>query len=312
MPQFCNFEFNARVAKVNGAALWSLAEAPRTPKKCRHRYISPDEQFDAHTDRRLPCRWRMDFRLGTFGQSPPTIAAGPGESLTALWYPAKFLGSIFNWCLFGVLVVQTLYCVFIAEQLQTVVVTQAVWDGLCGSSIAVTVQYTLLGRDLTKAREFYVAATTWLGASLVCDFTIAVTMLYLLIRAKLQSSLRSTETLVNRLIVSTIETGTATAAVTCLELVFYLKFPDTALYLMQYSNVFLATLNGRRNATPAAIQSSRWASRLQTITGLDDNEGSLSQIEEVSMIGIYQPPEHMQNIVARGDQYDPRPKLATC
>ncbi|KAF8879587.1 aminopeptidase [Infundibulicybe gibba] len=32
LPQFCDFEFNARVAKVNGAALWSLAEAPGTPK----------------------------------------------------------------------------------------------------------------------------------------------------------------------------------------------------------------------------------------------------------------------------------------
>ncbi|ESK90991.1 peptidase m28 [Moniliophthora roreri MCA 2997] len=32
LPQFCDFEFTARVAKVNGAALWSLAQAPGTPK----------------------------------------------------------------------------------------------------------------------------------------------------------------------------------------------------------------------------------------------------------------------------------------
>ncbi|CAK5263232.1 unnamed protein product [Mycena citricolor] len=30
--EFCDFEFNARVAKVNGVALWSLAQAPGTPK----------------------------------------------------------------------------------------------------------------------------------------------------------------------------------------------------------------------------------------------------------------------------------------
>ncbi|KAJ7187144.1 Zn-dependent exopeptidase [Mycena filopes] len=30
--QFCDFEFNARVARVNGVALWSLAQAPGTPK----------------------------------------------------------------------------------------------------------------------------------------------------------------------------------------------------------------------------------------------------------------------------------------
>ncbi|HET7193826.1 MAG TPA: M20/M25/M40 family metallo-hydrolase [Nocardioides sp.] len=32
LPQFCDFAYIARVAKVNGAALWSLATAPGTPK----------------------------------------------------------------------------------------------------------------------------------------------------------------------------------------------------------------------------------------------------------------------------------------
>ncbi|THU86018.1 hypothetical protein K435DRAFT_868695 [Dendrothele bispora CBS 962.96] len=31
-PEFCDFEFNALVAKVNGVALWSMAQAPGTPK----------------------------------------------------------------------------------------------------------------------------------------------------------------------------------------------------------------------------------------------------------------------------------------
>ncbi|KAF8147576.1 Zn-dependent exopeptidase [Pholiota molesta] len=32
LAEFCDFEFNARVGKVNGAAIWSLAQAPSTPK----------------------------------------------------------------------------------------------------------------------------------------------------------------------------------------------------------------------------------------------------------------------------------------
>ena len=32
LPEFCDFAFNARVARVNGVALWSLAQAPGTPK----------------------------------------------------------------------------------------------------------------------------------------------------------------------------------------------------------------------------------------------------------------------------------------
>ncbi|KAJ7226670.1 hypothetical protein GGX14DRAFT_97724 [Mycena pura] len=32
LTEYCDFEFNARVARVNGVALWSLAQAPGTPK----------------------------------------------------------------------------------------------------------------------------------------------------------------------------------------------------------------------------------------------------------------------------------------
>ncbi|SIM48975.1 M20/M25/M40 family metallo-hydrolase [Micromonospora cremea] len=35
LPEFCDFAFITRVAKVNGAALWSLSQAPGTPKGAR-------------------------------------------------------------------------------------------------------------------------------------------------------------------------------------------------------------------------------------------------------------------------------------
>jgi hypothetical protein len=35
LPQFCDFEYIARVARVNGAVLWSLAQAPGTPKNAK-------------------------------------------------------------------------------------------------------------------------------------------------------------------------------------------------------------------------------------------------------------------------------------
>lgn len=37
LPEFCDFDYIARVARVNGAALWSLATAPGTPKDVRVR-----------------------------------------------------------------------------------------------------------------------------------------------------------------------------------------------------------------------------------------------------------------------------------
>jgi hypothetical protein len=35
LPQFCDFEYIARVARVNGAALWSLAQSPGAPTNVR-------------------------------------------------------------------------------------------------------------------------------------------------------------------------------------------------------------------------------------------------------------------------------------
>jgi hypothetical protein len=37
LPEFCDFDYIARVARVNAAALWSLATAPGTPKAVRVR-----------------------------------------------------------------------------------------------------------------------------------------------------------------------------------------------------------------------------------------------------------------------------------
>jgi hypothetical protein len=47
LPRFCDFPFIARVARVNGAALWSLATAPGTPKgvKIRTAALTNDSEL---------------------------------------------------------------------------------------------------------------------------------------------------------------------------------------------------------------------------------------------------------------------------
>ncbi|MGV9359669.1 M20/M25/M40 family metallo-hydrolase [Amycolatopsis sp. NPDC003731] len=47
LPEFCDFPFIARVARVNGAALWSLATAPGTPKgvKIRTAALTNDSEL---------------------------------------------------------------------------------------------------------------------------------------------------------------------------------------------------------------------------------------------------------------------------
>ena len=47
LPEFCDFDFISRVGKVNGAALWSLAQAPGAPEKVyvNSTALSNDSQF---------------------------------------------------------------------------------------------------------------------------------------------------------------------------------------------------------------------------------------------------------------------------
>ncbi|KAJ6624180.1 hypothetical protein B0H10DRAFT_2212913 [Mycena sp. CBHHK59/15] len=81
--------------------------------------------------------------------------------------------------------------------------------------------------------------------------------------AKRQSSIKTTETTLNRLIVGTIETGAITAGVALLTLILFKIFPSAYYYVATefvlgrtYSNVLFATLNGRnrsRNNLPSAI-----------------------------------------------------------
>ena len=64
LPQFVDFDYTARVAKVNGAALWALATNPSTPKN-----------LQIHT-------------------APPPGRLPPGSVLTATPYPKPTWPSI--------------------------------------------------------------------------------------------------------------------------------------------------------------------------------------------------------------------------
>ncbi|KIK02584.1 hypothetical protein K443DRAFT_96641, partial [Laccaria amethystina LaAM-08-1] len=96
----------------------------------------------------------------------------------------------------------------------------------------------------------------WLSGTFVCDFFIVATMTTMLVQAKLESSLKSTQRLLDRLILITLETGAVTLIVTLVQLIFYVKFPTngrqqvSVMYELGglYSNALLAVLNGRKRA----------------------------------------------------------------
>ena len=47
LPEFCDFDYIAGVARVNGAALWSLAQAPGMPRERRDRRVGADQRHRA-------------------------------------------------------------------------------------------------------------------------------------------------------------------------------------------------------------------------------------------------------------------------
>ncbi|KAJ7825759.1 hypothetical protein B0H14DRAFT_2819515 [Mycena olivaceomarginata] len=126
-------------------------------------------------------------------------------------------------------------------------------------TLGVTVVYALLQTNFAEITK----VTMWLAGGFVCDIIIAGTMATLLWRAKHRSGFKSTETVLNRLIINTVETGAITATLALIELALFKTMPQTYYHITveyiqgrMYSNVLLATLNGRhrsRNASENAI-----------------------------------------------------------
>ncbi|TFK71975.1 hypothetical protein BDN72DRAFT_836901 [Pluteus cervinus] len=92
----------------------------------------------------------------------------------------------------------------------------------------------------------------WVFSAVLCDTTITVTMVSLLWRARRSTNYQQTKTVINHLIVHTIETGGITAIVAAIELGLFLYSPHSYLHLSMfyilgrvYSNALVASVNGR-------------------------------------------------------------------
>ncbi|KAJ7131736.1 hypothetical protein C8R43DRAFT_1133675 [Mycena crocata] len=120
------------------------------------------------------------------------------------------------------------------------------------ASIAVSVIFTLISRDITNLARLTRAAQVWLAGSFVCDLIIAIAMVIILLKARLETHSASTSSMLNNLIVNTLETGAITAVLALAQLILYQLFPRIYLHIAiefvlgrLYCNVLLAALNGR-------------------------------------------------------------------
>lgn len=94
----------------------------------------------------------------------------------------------------------------------------------------------------------------WSISTVVCDVLIAATMSLILLVARSQTKFKTTQSLLIRLILQSIETGTVTAITMSLFLVCYETMHTNSVYLVWmfasgplYGNVLVFVLNSRQN-----------------------------------------------------------------
>ncbi|KAF8876721.1 hypothetical protein BD779DRAFT_134284 [Infundibulicybe gibba] len=121
----------------------------------------------------------------------------------------------------------------------------------CG--IAVTCQYFLVARKPSELSKLLLVGQLWLIGSLLCDILITGSMVTILVQNRRRTAFKSTESVINRLIINTIENGAIMSIIALLELVLFVHSPNNFIHVTcefilgkLYTNVFLATLNGRR------------------------------------------------------------------
>ncbi|KAF8137822.1 hypothetical protein K438DRAFT_1947105 [Mycena galopus ATCC 62051] len=120
------------------------------------------------------------------------------------------------------------------------------------AAIWVAVEFLRAAQNIASIALINSAAETWLVGSFVCDIMITFTMVFILLSVRRQSNSKRTVSLLNNLIVSTVETGAITAVLALTQLVLYKTSPTTYMHVTiefvlgrLYCNVLLATLNGR-------------------------------------------------------------------
>ncbi|KAK7462182.1 hypothetical protein VKT23_007786 [Stygiomarasmius scandens] len=132
----------------------------------------------------------------------------------------------------------------------------------------------------------------WLIGSFVADILIAVVMIAILVEARMNSRHSTTNDILLRLIIQTVETGSLTAITAGVDLILFLKSPGNYLFLCPslilgklYTNAVVARLNSRRtsqtpHSTSLSVELGSQPSQHFEIHQLVHRNGGIAQSEE--------------------------------
>ncbi|KAF8184354.1 hypothetical protein K438DRAFT_1974553 [Mycena galopus ATCC 62051] len=114
--------------------------------------------------------------------------------------------------------------------------------------------------EVSELKHFATGVKVWYIGSAVCDIVITMTMTFILNDYRSKIPWKTTDTLLNKLIFNTIETGAATTFVAIVGVVLSILFPATYLGQLQaythgpvYAIVIVASLNARADLTPGSV-----------------------------------------------------------
>ncbi|KAF9266402.1 hypothetical protein L218DRAFT_1074867 [Marasmius fiardii PR-910] len=104
----------------------------------------------------------------------------------------------------------------------------------------------------------------WMIGAVICDLVIAVSMSWILIIYSRASNIKRTRSLVQSLILRSVETGTVTFVFTLINLILFLKMPENYIYMVfdrtlskLYSNALFLSLNARQSG--ADVSTTNWS-----------------------------------------------------
>ncbi|TFK35444.1 hypothetical protein BDQ12DRAFT_714679 [Crucibulum laeve] len=164
------------------------------------------------------------------------------------------------------------------------------------SAVCVTVIFIQRNRIPALMYTIYLPMQVWSIGSLLCDIMIAGTMAALLSKARARSPFKSTDKMINRLMTITIETGSVTVFVAIIQFALYMKYPMSYIYLAPmyillstYSNVLLATLNGRdrvRQYANETMYTTDIMSAIRSAGGRDRPTSATRNVDQNTSIGV--------------------------
>ncbi|KAF5368836.1 hypothetical protein D9758_002892 [Tetrapyrgos nigripes] len=94
--------------------------------------------------------------------------------------------------------------------------------------LANTIAVTIIN-EFANLHQFDGSVITWLGASAITDILITISLVWSLWKAKTQ--VRATDDAISRIIRLTVQTGAITAVSAALDVILFLVFPDTTMWV---------------------------------------------------------------------------------